>query len=228
MSAVVTCGMPDEARVLTAALRPGTLIFSGTDKLNLPKLIPASTTRLLCMGVCGGLLPPFEVGNTVLADTVVDYAGTLAFADPAWNAKAVAAAARHRIAATVVPYYSSGIMDEANTAGQRARLSARYSSKPAAIDDETRYVVAQAKAMNVPFNVIRPLSDDYSETLPLSATGAIMNKDGSADIGYLLWSLGQNQGPGAVNLFTVAMDYKKSLDALEAIAAALSDLIAKG
>lgn len=226
MTAVVLCGMPDERRVLTNALRPGTPILCGTDKLNLAKLLPASCTRIVCMGVCGGLSPDLVVPDVAMAATVVDHAGDSARADLAWNRDAVRAAAKSGITLHQVPYYSSGQMDEADSAPRRAAMFKRYGAH--AIDDETRFVVAAARARNIPFNVVRPLSDDWRDTLPLSATGPIMNRDGSANVSYLLWSLGRDQGPDSETLFQVARDYSRSLDALEAVAQALSGLIAAG
>lgn len=223
MSTVVLCGMPDEKRELAKALPTGTLILSGTDKLNLPALLPASCTRLVCMGVCGGLSPDLEVPDVALATSVVDRAGVHAFADVGWNRAATSYAAHRGITLHGVPYYSSGLMDEADSVPQRAALFQKYGAH--AMDDETRYVVAAAMARGIPFNVVRPLSDDYRDTLPLSATGPIMNRDGSANISYLLWSLGQDQGPHSETLFQVARDYGRSLDALLETAAALAPLI---
>lgn len=223
MTTVIVCGMPDEFRVLTSNLRPGTLVLSGTDKLNLPKLVPDTCTRILCTGVCGGLSPDLVVPDVAVASVVTDHAGDAASADVAWNARAVAALTSAGIVPHVVPYYSSGLFDEADTAGQRAAVYKKYGAH--AIDDETRYVVAEATRRGIPFNVIRPLSDDYRDTLPLMARGKIMNSDGSANISYLLTALGQDQGEGAESVFTVAYNYGRSISALEAVAKALAGLI---
>ena len=225
MTTVIVCGMPDERKVLTKALGPGTLILCGTDKLNLPKLIPDSCTRIISSGLCGGLSPDLVVADVALATDVVDRVGDHATPDYAWNASAVVAAAKAGISLHQVPYYSSGLLDEADSQVQRATMFQKY--KAHAIDDETRYVVAEAASRKIPFNVVRPLSDDWSETLPLSATGAVLNKAGDADIEYLLRTLGQDQGADSVSLFRVALDYGKSLDALEAVAKALAGLIAQ-
>ena len=222
MSTVIVAGMPDEKRILTAAL-PGTLILSGTDKLDLPKLVPDTCTRLVCLGVCGGLAPDLVVPDIALATAVIDHAGAGMPTDPAWNKSATFDALTNGITLHPVPYYSSGLFDEADTKEQRAFLFKRYGVH--AIDDESRYVVTEAVRRGIPFNVVRPLSDDWRETLPLSSTGPIMNKDGSANIDYLLRSIGQDQGQDSVSLFQVATDYGKSLDALEALAKALADLI---
>jgi hypothetical protein len=225
MTTVVLCGMPDEVRVLTNALHPGTLILSGTDKLNLPKLVPDTCTRLVCTGVCGGLAPDLVVPDIALATAVIDHAGTGMPTDPDWNKAATFYAARAGLTLHPVPYYSSGLFDEADTVGQRAAMFKKYGTH--AIDDESRYVVAEAVRRKIPFNVVRPLSDDYRDTLPLMARGKIMNPDGSANIPYLFSALGQDQGNGAESVFTVAANYHKSLEALEALAKALASLIAQ-
>ena len=224
MTAAIICGMPDEKRILTNALKPGTLILSGTDKLNLPKLVPANCTRLICAGVCGGLSPDLVVPDTAIASTVVDHAGDIAAADPKWNARAVAALTAAGIVPHVVPYYSSGLYDEADSETQRAAMFKKYGAH--AIDDETRFVVAEAQRRQIPFNVVRPLSDDWRTTLPLLATGKIMNPDGSPNYGYFGWALGQDQGENSESVFKVFADVQRSFDALEAVAKALADLIA--
>jgi hypothetical protein len=125
--------------------------------------------------------------------------------------------------ATVKPcsYYSSGILDEADTVPERAAMFAKYGAQ--IIDDESRYVAAEAARRNIAFNIFRSLSDDYQETIPLAATGAIMNADGSANISYLLGSLAKD--PSQIPLlFQVAKDFKTSLDALTNTATAVSGL----
>jgi hypothetical protein len=222
MSTVILCGMPEEREVLTAAL-PLLKVMCGTDKLNLPALVPPDCHRIVSMGLCGGLMPGLAVGDVALATEVVDEASQPQATDAAWNARVTTAAGNRHMAVRPCRWYSSGILDQADNREQRAILWKRYGA--GAIDDETRYAAAFAAQRGIAFNVLRPLSDDYSETLPLSATGAIMNRDGSADVGYLLWSLGQQQTPSSASLFKVALDFKKSLDALEMIAAAAEEAI---
>lgn len=224
MPAVVLCGMPDEKRILSAALSPKTLVLSGTDKLDLGNLVPADCTRLVCMGVCGGLSPDMKVPDIALATRVTDQAGTWADCDLDWNTRATMVAGRAGIVLHPVPYYSSGLFDEADAPGQRAALFAKTGAH--AIDDETRFVVAEAHRRNVPFNVVRPLSDAADDNLPLMARGKIMNADGSPNISYLLSVLGEDQGTESESVFTVVSHYRQSLDALEALSAALSFLIA--
>jgi len=225
MTSVVVCGMPDEARILSAAL-PDIQVLSGTDKLNLPALVQPSCTRLIGMGVCGGLSPDLVVPQVALATTVSAKTGPAAICDFDWNARAAEAGQRAGIVLHPVAYYSDGLQNEANDPGQRAALFAKYGAH--AIDDELRFVVAEAQRRGIPVNSARPLSDDYSAKLPLLATGKIMNPDGSPNLAYLATALGEDQGEGSESVFQVAADYKRSLDALEALAKALAPLIAQG
>jgi hypothetical protein len=232
MSTVILCGMPEEKEVLTKAL-PGLLVLSGTDKLNLPKLVPPDCKRIVSMGLCGGLAPsmpgaPLNVGSCVVASSVEDKGGLVSIPDTDWNNRAIKAATAGHVVVAAVHYFSSGVMDQADSAVQRAALYGKYGAK--AIDDETRYAAALvASRGGMAFNVLRAISDDWTETLPLAATGAILNKDGSVNISYLLWSLAQSttsqSDPAATSLFTVAHDFMKSLDALSTVAIAVRGVL---
>ncbi len=221
-STVVVCRMPDEQRILSRSL-PGVLVLSGDAVMRLPEFVPPTCTRLLCMGVCGGLAPDLAVADAALAVTVVDQAGTVAAADAAWNADAIVAARKAGVALHPVPYYSSGLEDEADTREQRAALLAKYGAH--AIDDEARFVVAEAQRRGIPFNVVRPVSDDWRRTLPREARAGIMNADGTTSVKYLLKTLQLADVP---TLTEIAAEYDRSLDALEIVAKALADLIGGG
>ena len=223
MSAVVHCGMPDERRILTKAM-PGILVLSGADKLRLPALVPATCTRLIGMGVCGGLSPNLHVPDVAMATTISAKTGRAVLADLDWNARAADAATAAGITLHPVAYYSDGLQNEANDPAQRASLFKRYGAE--AIDDELRFTVAEAQRRGSPVNSVRPLSDDYAAKLPLLATGNIMNPDGSPNLSYLLTALGEDQGEGSESVFQVMSDYSRSLDALEGLAKALASLIA--
>lgn len=216
MRTVILCGMPEEKAVLAKAL-PGILILSGTDKLNLPTLVPADCTMIVSAGLCGGLAPGLGIGAIVLAMRLLDQAGKVDVPDPAWVMNVARACATAGITAAQGAYYSSGILDQADTAPQRAVMFKSTGAR--AIDDESRYVAALAAQRQISFGVLRSVSDDWTETLPLAATGAIMNKDGSANLDYLLASLAKQ--PGQIpQLLKIAADFKTSLDTLGAAAAA--------
>lgn len=223
MTTVIHCGMPDEKRILSAAF-PNLLVLSGQAKVNLPLVVPASCTRLISMGLCGGLAPGLKVPDVAIAAWVVDKSRDKSFSSASWNILAQTRLNEAGITNKIVPYYSSGLMDEADGIAQRASLFTKTGAW--AIDDESRFTVAEAARRGIPFNVIRPLSDAFDDELPLMARGKIMNPDGSPNVPYLLSVLGQDQGEGAESVFTVAEHYRQSLEALEKTAKALAPLIA--
>lgn len=217
------CGMPDEAKVL-ARVFPGRLILSGTDKLNLPTLVPATVTRLVVSGLFGGLAPGIPVGGICLAKTIIDQAGTIFTCDATWNARVLAAGHVAGYTFGVVPWYSSGILDQADTAAQRAAIFRKCGAQ--AIDDEARYAVALAQARpGMIVNEIRSCSDDWTESLPLAATGPIMNKDGSANLDYLFRSIAAEPAYETVDLGKIGIDYATSLSTLETALIAARDAI---
>lgn len=212
MSTVVLCGMPEESAVISKAF-PGILVLSGTAKLNLSELVPTDCSMIVSVGLCGGLAPGLPVGAVAAASTVVDKAGVMQRCDLKWTSAIVDAGAEAGLKFGPVPWCSSGLMDEANTADQRNAMFLKYGAK--AIDDETRYAAALAKARGIRFGVLRSVSDDWTETLPLAATGPILNKDGSADLNYLLRAIAAESVFDTVDLGKVAWDNATSLHTLE-------------
>ena len=210
---ILFCGMPEEKEVL-AGVFPTALILSGTDKLNLPALVPPECTRIVVSGLMGGLAPGIPVGGVCAARTIVDKAGALYTCDALWNDRVLAAGRAAGLTFGVVPWYSSGLLDEADSAGQRAAIFQKYHAS--AIDDEVRYAVALAALRpGLMVNDFRSCSDDWTETLPLAATGAIMNANGSANIPYLLRSIAAEPAYETVDLFKIGMDFQRSLSTLE-------------
>lgn len=234
MRLVVLCGMPAEQRVLEAAL-PGVLVLSGTAKSDLPTLVPADTTHIAGAGLFGGLLPRIRVPDVCLARYLVDGGGNRWTPDLQWSTSIMNALHRLSVLRTgdiggpldmqqpgwaaralLCPWYSSGVMDQGDTAAQRATLLARTGAW--AIDDESRDLAAFATARGLRFVIMRACSDDASETLPLAMRGPIMNADGSSNIQYFL-SEAFNESPAQTALIPkIVADYNASLTSLQAAA----------
>lgn len=232
MRLVVLCGMPSEKAVLEAAL-PGVMVLSGADKNDLAALVPADATHFASCGLFGGLSPTIQVADVVAASTVSDGAGHAWTADAAWTAAAVDAiratpvdagpaypqvpAWAERAAAR--PWYSSGVMDQADAAPQRAALLAATGAW--AIDDETVFLAALAARRGLPFVVVRACSDDASETLPLAVRGQIVNADGSPNLGYFLQQIFQESLGDTAQIPKIVAGFDASLAALAAAAPAV-------
>jgi hypothetical protein len=199
-------------------------VLSGTDKLNLANLLPQGCKRIVSMGLCGGIAgPPPAVADFVLASTLTDGDGNTWTCDPLWN-HAVGQIGIESLpaqwAATnvrIVPWFSSGVLDLADTQLQRQDL---FNTTGAwAIDDESFYAAKEAQRRGIMVNVARAVSDDASETLPLAARGKIINPNGSDNLVYLFESLMTEGWAQDLNLVKVVLpDYLKSLAILEGFA----------
>jgi hypothetical protein len=218
------CGMPSEAAVLSASF-PNNPIGSGQAKANLASIVPASCRRIVSMGLCGGLAPPYEVPCILVADSVVDYAGFCFQCDKDFNDQVVVCGRDPRDppwsrGLAVVPWFSSGTLNLADTVEQRADLYKRTGA--VAIDDESYSAAVFCASHKLKFNVVRAISDDYRDTLPPAARGAIMSADGGTNFAYLLSSLKSESIGDDFDLAGVAAKFDDSLAALGQCADALS------
>ena len=232
-SDVFLCGMLGEYRRLSRSF-PNNFVLTGVAKKNLAALVPPFCKRIISMGLGGGLYWPIKIADVVLASSVTDGKGNTWFCDPKWNDQVIQLGldtmpespgpqdpmpTMWNSGLRVVPWYSSGI-SEADTAAQRSTI---YTATGAwMIDDETYFAAAFAKANDIPFNVMRPCSDDASETLPLAARGAVMNADGSINAADLIAQLETEPLLQTLDLPAIAADYFSSLNTLQAAAQAIA------
>ena len=152
--------MKPEADIARIKFPSGTQILSGImSPEELDRQVWKGCTKLYSFGLCGGLRPGVTVGRTLTASEIHT---------PNWS---------HKIQAYGVPWYSSGKFDEANTPSQRARLYQKYGAW--AIDDESFSVACVAKARNIPFGILRSVSDAWNDDV--SFTSNMLNSDGSAN-----------------------------------------------
>jgi len=232
MRLVIVCGMPAEATVLKAAL-PGVTVLSGTAKTDLAACVPADATHIASAGLCGGLSPDLRIADVDVAGLLLDGAGHSVLPDPDWakailnalSATTIRSAGENIVTpvwaerARLCTWYSSGIMDQGDTARQRAALFSQTGAW--AIDDESLAVAKFAAQRGLRFAIMRAVSDDFSETLPLAARGTIMNADGSANIAYLLREIASEPLFATLDLAKIAADFNASLASLQAAAPAL-------
>lgn len=236
---VFHCGMPSEQKIIKAAF-PDNVVLSGTDKFNLPDLVPAGTTRLVSIGLCGGLYGSLKVAGVALASFLVDGQGNKWPCDRTWNVRLLRLAkiatdpvasptnpdsydtvpAAWAAGVRTCPWYSSGVMDQGDTVPQRQALFAATGAM--AIDDESIYSAKEAKRRGIAFNIARPLSDDASETLPFALRGRIMNANGSANLPYFLSQIATEPLWQTLQIPKIIMDYNASLAALRALTQAMS------
>jgi hypothetical protein len=229
---VILCGMVSERQRLQRAL-PNNPVLMGQDKLNLNMLVPRNTTRIISMGLFGGLAFPIGVGDVVLATTLDSESEWIC--DPKWNDAVFKMASgvspespgpqdplpmMWNSALRAVPWFSTGVVGLADTVTQRAVL---YNDTGAfAIDDESYYAAVFCKTFGIPFNIMRACSDDASETLPLAARSAVLNASGAPDMAAFLAALGGESLLDDLDLIKIGADYYNALDMLQQAAEALA------
>ena len=182
------------------------------------------------------------IADVVLASYMIDGSNNILMPDHGWTNAIINAAAHvagprqgdvgdqydtqapqwaQRIQAC--SWFSSGALDAADTVQQRATLYAATGAW--AIDDESFSVASFAALRGIPFAILRSVSDDYSDTLPLAARGAVLNPDGSANIQYLIQQIKQEPIGQTLDLVAIAAYFNESLASLQAAAVALCDVI---
>jgi hypothetical protein len=139
---LVVVGLHREARIV----RGGARVLIGGRRLDLAER-PAA---LLSFGLCGALDPTFKIGDMILGETVTSETGCYA-ADPAWTSE---------LALAVPGARRTGIAAGEKIAGSRkAKAALRSRSGAGAVDMESHLVAEAAARLNVPFAVLRSVSD---------------------------------------------------------------------
>lgn len=150
-------GLGDVQIVLTATGEGAGLARQGVEAL----LERFTVERLIALGVAGGLTPDLETGAVVLARQVRDGQATLRPPDESW-ADAVLARTT-AVEGTVVS--AARIASDAAEKAEVWRQAAGEGS--GVVDLESAAVVRVAAARDLPYLVIRAVSDTANESLPL-------------------------------------------------------------
>jgi len=170
--------------------------------------VPVS--RILVVGLAGGLTPHLSAGRVVVSRAVTDSGATVPAPDAPWLARAVRDAAATPATLVTVPRILV-------TPSAKARaLAALPPGDAAAVDLESAAFARGAAERGIPYLILRSISDTAEETLPLDFN-AFLDSDGGVDrrrvaLAVLrrpsliapLWSLRGRMSLGASNLARAA------------------------
>ncbi|MEO7027008.1 MAG: hypothetical protein ABI056_05585 [Caulobacteraceae bacterium] len=163
---LVVVGLRREAAI---AAGRGNRVLTGTDGLGEAL---ASAGAVISFGLCGALASELRVG-----DLVIGAGGTC---DGAWSeglAARLPGARRGRIA---------GVDRPSATVAEKARL--RAASGAIAVDMESHRVAAAARAVGLPYAILRAVSDGADRELPRAATAGFA-KNGRPNLRAVLLAL---------------------------------------
>ena len=159
---VVKTGMQNEYEIAIAHAAPTVRVLTGIQTLADLEQNAAGATAIISFGMCGGLKPGLPVvGQTIIAWPLITPAGTYK-PDEGWVKRLFA-----KTHAYCQPYLSSGLFNTAETPAQRAQLFEKWGAW--AIDDESIYVAQFAQAKNIPFAVIRNVSDAADDNVSITS-----------------------------------------------------------
>jgi adenosylhomocysteine nucleosidase len=180
MTLAIKTGMATESDI-AARVAPSALVMTGIMTVaELDAAVPPSCAGIISFGVCGGLAPGLAIGQNIIGDLLKTPSGDY-LPDPQWRKRLFA-----RTKAYEHVWWSSDTFDTADDPIQREQLLAQTGAW--VIDDESMAVAQFAKKRNIPFALMRTVSDGANDTIPAAAREAL-RANGTTNIWAVLASV---------------------------------------
>ncbi|MCL2469823.1 MAG: hypothetical protein FWF24_06310 [Alphaproteobacteria bacterium] len=204
----VLCGLKSEAKI--ADRIPGVLVAcSGAQALQAQKLVKQladqGVRRLISFGLAGGLSPELQAGDLLLGVSVMATASGCWEADERWNKPLVGQLPD----AFCVSFWGSD--RTAFTAEEKNLVFRRTGCM--AIDMESHIVARAAARYNIPFNIVRAVSDGATFSLPPAAR-VPLTKEGTIDRSGI-WKSIKKQPLQIKDLVTLGLSTHRAMQALK-------------
>lgn len=206
MGLVIKCGMQSEANLIRKWC-PGAVVMTGRQSVRqMQAAIPKQfeCTSIISVGLCGGLSPFLKVGDIVTSLSVSRSAQN--HPDFAWTNRLVRWTGAKRYLS-----YSTTEFSTACTPVQKKNML--ESTGGWFIDNESIVVQQFAEKFNIPYAVLRVVSDSSTDTIPIAAQSAL-DIQGRTSILPVIWSLftRPDQIP---DLIRTALNANKAMRSLE-------------
>ncbi len=202
----VKTGMKPEIAVVRRTIAPDGLLLSGNLTADdLDKAVPQTCKGIISVGLCGGLVPGLQIGDTFVCRRLYTPDGPYE-ANVAWMFRLQVA---YQFM-TAVYWWSDGRFNTANTLEQRGALA---KTGAMVIDDETYHVVRFALRRGIPWQALRVMSDGVGDDLPPAVIDAL-DPDGGINVWNVVSSVIKDptQLPIVIDL---ARKFKIALTALD-------------
>lgn len=203
---VIKTGMSVEQQIARKYAAPDVTVLVGLATAStLDQVVPNDCEAIMSLGVCGGLAPQAQIGQTFIYSKVVTPTDKY-LCDPVWRKRLFSATHYYECHC-----YSSGEFNTANDEVQREQLFAQTGCW--IIDDESFAVAEFAIKRNIAFIGLRTVSDGAEDNLPPAIINAL-NPDGTDNLRAVIESVVTDplQIP---TLIKTALEAKKSFDELE-------------
>jgi len=170
----ILCGLRSEAKI--ADMIPNVMVgCSGARperaRVLVQHMLEQGATRLISFGLCGAVSPDLVAGDLLLGATVMT-AKNAWETDPAWNSLIL----ERMDEGVCVPIWGSDLI--AAKPEEKKMIFRRTGCY--AVDMESHVVASAAYEWNVPFNVVRAVSDPFDMVLPQAAR-VPLKEDGRVD-----------------------------------------------
>lgn len=173
--------------------------------------IAKGAKALLSFGLCGGLDPELEAGDVILANRVIAAEARPISCDADWCGRLADALGDLVVMADATIAHSAVIV-----AGPRRKAVLRANTGAVAVDMESYAVGLAAKRANLPFAIIRAVSDTAETRLP-EWTDEIVSSSGGTDGIRLLKNLARHPGDLG-KLLTLGRGSTRALKRLRGVA----------
>jgi adenosylhomocysteine nucleosidase len=201
----VLTGLQDEAKIIGPTSGSVVSLCGAHARDNLQTLLPPDVTGIVSFGVCGGLSPKVQVGDLVFGTFVTDGKNVYK-ADQEWFFQMAGR--------LTFPHHGAGVYSGGMIAGDTPaeRHHLHSAMRAWTVDDESVAVAQFAASRGVPFAIVRSVSDDWLETVPLASKNAT-NPDGTSNLDAVLRSLREH--PEQIfDLVKVAFNFERALGTL--------------
>lgn len=136
-------------------------IYGATEVSHIAAEVPSDCTGVISFGVCGGLSPSLVKGNLVVPSKVVTAESTFS-ADQAWGDRVVNA-----LVGSLASEFDGSVLSNPNVwaSDPTSRATLYKNSGCEIIDTESGAAASFAVANNLPFIVLRAISDASTDTV---------------------------------------------------------------